>query len=168
MENVSEKEIERIMDDYGNTLFRICLIMLGNSHDAEDAVQETLIKYLQKTPDLKDKEHEKAWLIKVASNKCKDMLRFRARHATAGIESICEFMRDSSDSGILEALMTLPEKFRIVLVLYYVEQYKIEDIAGVIGKSVSAVKMRLQKGRRLLKEIYRKEFLRILKIGMEL
>jgi len=46
MENVSEKEIERILDDYGNMLFRICLIMLGNSHDAEDVVQETLIKYL--------------------------------------------------------------------------------------------------------------------------
>ena len=56
MENVSEKEIERIMDDYGNTLFRICLIMLGNSHDAEDAVQETLIKYLQKKTDFKDKD----------------------------------------------------------------------------------------------------------------
>lgn len=159
MENVSEKEIEKIMDDYGNTLFRICLIMLGNSHDAEDAVQETLIKYLQKTPDFNDKEHEKAWLIKVASNKCKDMLRFRARHATIDIESICEFMQDSSDSGILEALMTLPEKFRIILVLYYVEQYKTDEIAKMIGKSSSAVKMRLQKGRRLLKEIYRKEYM---------
>ena len=159
MENVSEKEIERIMDDYGNTLFRICLIMLGNSHDAEDAVQETLIKYLQKKTDFKDKEHEKSWLIKVASNKCKDMLRFRARHATIDIESICEFMQESSDSGIIEALMTLPEKFRIVLVLYYVEQYKTEEIAKMIGKSSSAVKMRLQKGRRLLKEIYRKEYM---------
>ena len=159
MENVSEKEMERIMDDYGNTLFRICLIMLGNSHDAEDAVQETLIKYLQKTPDFNDKEHEKAWLIKVASNKCKDMIRFRARHATAGIESICEFMQESSDSGIIEALMTLPEKFRIILVLYYVEQYKTDEIAKMIGKSSSAVKMRLQKGRRLLKEIYRKEYM---------
>ena len=159
MENVSEKEIERIMDDYGNTLFRICLIMLGNSHDAEDAVQETLIKYLQKAPDFKDKEHEKAWFIKVASNKCRDILRFRTRNMTIDMESICEFIQDPSDSGILEALMTLPEKFRIVLVLYYVEQYKIEDIAGVIGKSVSAVKMRLQKGRRLLKEIYRKEYM---------
>ena len=78
---------------------------------------------------------------------------------TIDMESICEFIQDPSDSGILEALMTLPEKFRIVLVLYYVEQYKIEDIAGVIGKSVSAVKMRLQKGRRLLKEIYRKEYM---------
>lgn len=159
MENAAEKEIERIMNDYGNILFRICLIMLGNSQDAEDVVQETLMKYLQKAPAFKEKEHEKAWFIKVASNKCKDMLRFRARHMTADIESIHEFMQDSSDSGILEALMTLPEKFRIVLVLYYVEQYKTEEIAEVIGRSVSAVKMRLQKGRRLLKEIYQKEYM---------
>jgi len=159
MENAAEKEIERIMNDYGNILFRICLIMLGNSQDAEDVVQETLMKYLQKAPVFKEKEHEKAWFIKVASNKCKDMLRFRARHMTADIESIHEFIQDSSDSGILEALMILPEKFRIVLVLYYVEQYKTEEIAEVIGKSVSAVKMRLQKGRRLLKEIYQKEYM---------
>lgn len=105
---------------------------------AENTVQETFIKYLQKAPVFQDKEHEKAWLIKVASNKCKDMLRFRARHMTIDIESICEFMQDSSDCGILEALMTLPEKYRIVLVLYYVEQYKTEEIAGVIGKTASA------------------------------
>ena len=159
MENISEKEIGRIMDDYGNILFRICLIMLGNSHDAEDAVQETLIKYLQKAPVFKEREHEKAWLIKVVSNKCRDVLRFKKRHETADIESINQFTKDTSDSGILEALMTLPEKFRIVLVLYYVEQYKTDEIAEMIGKSASAVKMRLQKGRRLLKEVYRKEYM---------
>ena len=78
---------------------------------------------------------------------------------TIDMESICEFIQDPSDSGILEALMTLPEKFRIVLVLYYVEQYKTDEIAEMIGKSASAVKMRLQKGRRLLKEVYRKEYM---------
>ena len=159
MEKISMTDIENIIDTYGNVLFRLCLIMLGNAYDAEDAVQETLIKYLQKAPDFKDKEHEKAWLIKVAANKCKDMLRFRTRHMMVDIESIKEFTKDDSDSGILEALMILPEKFRIVLVLYYVEQYKTEEIAEMIGKSVSAVKMRLQKGRRLLKEIYQKEYM---------
>ncbi len=159
MKEISAKDIEKIMDTYGNMLFRICLIMLGNASDAEDAVQETLIKYLQKTPEFKDKEHEKAWFIKVASNKCKDMLRFRARYATVDMENINQFTKDSSDNGILEALMTLPEKFRIVLILYYVEQYKTEEIAGMIGKSASAVKMRLQKGRRLLKEIYQEEYM---------
>ena len=159
MRTISFKNIENIVDTYGNMLFRLCLIMLGNASDAEDVVQDTFIKYLQKAPDFKDKEHEKAWFIKVASNKCKDMLRFKARHAIVDMESINQFTKDSSDNGILEALMTLPEKFRIVLILYYVEQYKTEEIAEMIGKSASAVKMRLQKGRRLLKAIYQKEYM---------
>jgi len=159
MENNLEKDIERIMNNYGNVLFRICLIMLGNPYDAEDVIQETLIKYLQKSSEFKGKEHEKAWLIRVASNKCKDILRFRTRHITVDIQSIQESVQDSTGNGILEALMRLPEKFKIVLLLYYVEQYKTEEIAKILGKSASAVKMRLQKGRRLLKEIYQKEYM---------
>ena len=151
-------DIERIIHTYGNMLFRLCLVVLGNASDAEDAVQETMIKYLQKAPKFEGEEHEKAWLVTVATNKCRDMLRFRMRHPVVDIEDWTEFTGESSDSGILEALMTLPEKFKIVLILYYVEEYRIEDIAKIIGKSISAVKMRLQKGRRLLEEIYRKEY----------
>ena len=82
MEHTSARpadEIEIIMDRYGNQLFRLCLVMLGNASDAEDAVQETLIKYLLKTSDFTDAEHEKAWLITVAGNQCRDMLRHRKR-----------------------------------------------------------------------------------------
>lgn len=152
-------EIENVIEIYGNMLFRLCLVMLGNSDDAEDALQETFIKYLQKAPEFRDPEHEKAWLIKVATNKCRDMLRFKTRQQMVDIDVLNEFTNDSADSGILEALMTLPEKFRIVLVLYYVEEYSTEEIAEMIGKTKSAVKMRLQKGRRLLEEIYRKEYM---------
>ncbi len=162
MNNTSARpadEIERVMLTYGNMLFRLCLITLGNASDAEDAVQETLIRYMQKAPEFKEAEHEKAWLLKVAANTCKDILRFRSRHQMIDIEEIKEFTKDTSDSGILDALMTLPDKFRVVLVLYYVEEYSIEEIAGVIGRTTSAVKMRLQKGRRLLEETYRKEYL---------
>lgn len=158
MEAKTTKDIENVVDTYGNTLFRLCLVMLGNPHDAEDVLQETFMKYLQKAPDFREKEHEKAWLIKVASNRCRDILRLRDKHVVYDMESIYEFTQDSSDSGILDALMTLPEKFKIVLILYYVEQYKTEEIAEMIGKSASAVKMRLQKGRRLLKEVYKKDY----------
>ncbi len=151
--------IEIMVNTYGNMLFRLCLITLGNASDAEDAVQETFMKYLQKAPEFEDAEHEKAWLITVATNKCKDMLRFKSRHPVVDMDEIKELTKESSDSGILDALMTLPEKFRMVLVLYYVEEYSIEDIARVIGKTTSAVKMRLQKGRRLLREAYRKEYM---------
>lgn len=152
-------DVERVVHTYGNMLFRLCLITLGNASDAEDVIQETMITYLQKKPGFKDAEHEKAWLITVASNKCRDLLRFRARHPMIDLEQIQEFAAEDSDSGILEALMTLPEKFRIVLILYYVEEYRIEEIAKVIGKTPSAVKMRLQKGRSLLEKVYRKEYM---------
>ena len=152
-------DVERVVHTYGNMLFRVCLITLGSASDAEDVIQETMITYFRKKPEFKDAEHEKAWLITVASNKCKDLLRFRARHPMIDLEQIQEFAAEDSDSGILEALMTLPEKFRIILILYYVEEYRIEDIAKVIGKTPSAVKMRLQKGRSLLEKVYRKEYM---------
>lgn len=152
-------DVESVVHTYGNMLFRLCLITLGNAYDAEDVIQETMITYMKKKPEFLDAEHEKAWLITVAANKCKDLLRFRARHPMIDLEQIQEFEAEDSDSGILEALMTLPEKFRIVLILYYVEEYRIEDIAKVIGKTTSAVKMRLQKGRKLLEKTYRKEYM---------
>ena len=151
--------IETILDTYGNSLYRLCLVMLRNPSDAEDAVQETILKYLQKAPDFRDAEHEKAWLIRVAANHCRDLLRHRARHPQTALEEVREAAAESANSGILEALMTLPEKYRIVLTLYYVEEYSVGEIAKTIGRTPSAVKMRLQKGRALLKEAYRKEYL---------
>lgn len=152
-------EMERVMQLYGNILYRLCLVMLGNASDAEEAVQETIIRYFQKAPAFADAEHEKAWLLKVAANKCRDMLRFRSAHPQLDLESLPETPVEKSESGILEALMTLPEKYKLVLILYYVEEYRIGQIAGIIGRTPSAVKMRLQKGRKLLEEIYRKEYL---------
>jgi len=162
MENLSAQtadSVETIVRIYGNTLFRICFVMLGNETDAEDAVQETIIKYMQKAPVFQSPEHEKAWLVTAAKNKCRDMLRFRFRRPQINIEYLEGMSSDAADSGILEALMSLPEKFRLVLTLYYVEEYNTEDIARIIRKTPSAVKMRLQKGRRLLEEKYRREHL---------
>ena len=150
--------IEDVMETYGTRLFRLCLVSLGNAGDAEDAVQETLIKYIQKKPVFESAEQEKAWLIAVATNKCRDMLRFRTRHPVVDIEEIKEYTKEPDDSGILEVLMTLPEKYRTVLTLFYVEEYSVAEIADIIGKTASAVKMRLQKGRVLLGEAYRKEY----------
>lgn len=151
--------ITRDVHEYGDTLYRICLLMLKNHADAEDAVQETFIKYMQKDPVFTGSEHKKAWLITVSANKCRDMLRKRGRTVDESEEILKNIAVDEESSGILEALLELPEKFRIVMTLHYVEEYKVEEIARIIGKTSSAVKMRLQKGRALLKELYRKEYL---------
>ncbi|WP_028519239.1 RNA polymerase sigma factor [Ruminococcus flavefaciens] len=147
------------VEKYGDMLYRISLLILKNTADAEDAVQETFIKYFTKAPEFADGEHEKAWLITVATNKCRDMIRYRTRHETESEELLNTYAVEKSDSGILEALMELSDKYRIIMVLFYVEQYKIDEIADITGVSVSAVKMRLSRGRKLLEEKYRKEYM---------
>ena len=159
MTHSTEENIERILTQYGGLLFRMCAVMLGNAHDAEDAVQDTVIRYFQKAPSFENMEHEKAWLLRVASNRCRDMLRFRTRHPQTYIEELHDLAADQSGHDVLDALMTLPEKFRLVMLLHYVEEYRVEEIAGIIGKTPSAVKMRLHKGRKLLEEVYRKEYM---------
>lgn len=146
------------VEKYGDMLYRICLVMLKNTADAEDAVQETFIKLVQRTVAFDSADHEKAWLITVATNKCRDMLRYRQRHKTESEELLQGYFIEKNDSGILEALSELDEIYRLILVLYYVEDYKIDQISEITGISVSAVKMRLSRGRKLLKEKYRKEY----------
>ncbi|MGN0981254.1 MAG: RNA polymerase sigma factor [Candidatus Limivicinus sp.] len=155
----SPDEIENMVRIHSDMLFRISLVMLGNKYDAEDVLQETVIKYIQKAPIFNSPEHEKAWLIKVVTNLCRDVQRVRMKHPQISIDDLQSFVFDPESCGIIEALMTVPEKFRIVMLLYYVEEYRVEEIADIIGKSASAVKMRLKKGRKLLEEIYRKEYL---------
>ena len=152
-------DVEKIIETYGDMLYRLCVIMLKNECDAEDAVQETIISYYEKAPAFENRDHEKAWLIRVATNKCRDLLRFRTRHPQVSDDCLEQMVSDPADSGILEALSALPEKYRLVLTLYYIEGYRTEEISKIIKRSSSAVKMRLQKGRRLLEELYRKEYL---------
>jgi len=153
------EDMETVLHRYGDMLYRLCVLMLKNESDAEDVLQETMIKYYRKAPAFEDAEHEKAWLIRVAANQCRDLLRFRWRHPLVDAEYLEKIVTESSDSGILEALTALPEKYRLVLTLYYIEDCRIAEIAKIIGRTPSAVKMRLQKGRALLKQIYREEYL---------
>ena len=152
-------DIETIITKYADSLYRLSMIMLKNESDAEDVVQETLIQYMRKAPAFRDSDHEKAWLLRVAANRCRDQLRFRMRHPVMEDREAGEWVPESQDSGILEALKAVPEKFRLVLSLYYIEEYPIPEIAKIIGRTPSAVKMRLQKGRKLLEKIYREEYL---------
>ncbi len=151
--------VRAAVETYGDMLYRICIVMLKNQSDAEDAVQDTFMTYIRKAPQFDNSEHEKAWLITVASNKCRDVLRYQNKHRTESEDKLFYIAQEDDGGLILEALSMLPEKFRIVLTLYYIEEYKVDEIADIIGKSPSAVKMRLQKGRRLLAEKYRKDFM---------
>lgn len=87
------------------------------------------------------------------------MMRYRARHSTESDELLFGYAIEKEESGILEALMELPDKYRLPLTLFYIEEYKVDEIAHIMGISLSAAKMRLSRGRKLLKEKYRKEYM---------
>lgn len=152
-----EQDIERIIDTYGNMLFRICIVILCNKQDAEDVVQDTCIKYLTKAPLFYDTEHEKAWLITTATNHCKNMRRYNLIRKHMDISELQLYCKDEENYGLLDNLMKLPNKNKTVLLLYYVEGYKVEEIARILTITTSAVKKRLQRGRELIREKYRKE-----------
>lgn len=150
-ERPSSKEIEAAVKDWGDMLFRLSFTMLGNQADAEDAVSETIIKYIEKAPAFADKEHRKAWLIKVASNKCRDMLRADRRRRWVSLEDVTELCRQERDRDVMYELLNLPPKYRLAVYLHYVAGYKTAEMAGMLGISPAAARKRLEYGRKMLK-----------------
>lgn len=150
-ERPSSKEIEAAVKDWGDMLFRLSFTMLGNQADAEDAVSETIIKYIEKAPAFADKEHRKAWLIKVASNKCRDMLRADKRRRWVSLEDVAQLCRQERDRDVMYELLNLPPKYRLAVYLHYVAGYKTAEMAGMLGISPAAARKRLEYGRKMLK-----------------
>lgn len=138
---------EEMVQAYSSMLYKICIVMLCNEQDAQDAIQDTFCRYLEKSPVFTDKEHEKAWLIRVASNICRDMLRFRIRHPKVSIEAITDSLATPEEQNVLAELLALPLRYRSVIYLHYVEGYRIREIADLLGISEQAVKKRMQRGR---------------------
>ncbi|MBQ3602761.1 MAG: sigma-70 family RNA polymerase sigma factor [Clostridia bacterium] len=149
--NEEYQYVEYAVEKYSDLLFRICCSILMNQADAEDAVQETFMRYMTKAPLFRDSDHEKAWLIKVATNICKNMVRFKMRHDFVNLEELKNIGVNNDDRDILETIMRLPPKYKIVLDLYYIEGYKANEISSIINVSPAAVRKRLQYGRKLLK-----------------
>lgn len=150
----TDEQMKKIVDTYSNMLFKICFVMLCSEQDAEDAVQETFIKYLEHNPCFDGDEHEKAWLIRVAENICHNMLRFRFRHPSVNIDDLYDYCQNDNDIEALEFIMNIPAKYKSVLLLFYVERYKTDEIAQMLHLSETAVRKRLQYGRDILKREY--------------
>ena len=147
-----EKEFETKYNDYGKMLFRIAYLYVGNSSDAEDILQEVFMKYLSGKYRFKNPEHEKAWFIRVTQNNAINLLKRKGRK-NISLDDIsgftCEKNNDSSD--ILKKVIALPEKYKSNVILYYYDDYSVDQISEILKISKSAVKMRLKRGREILK-----------------
>lgn len=143
--------VEDIVGEYGNMLFKLCIVLLCNEQDAQDAVQETFLRYMEHAPAFQSKEHERAWLTKVAANLCRDVYRGRMRHPTVNLDEVSQYCEMPEQSEVLMELMKLPGKLKTVIYLYYIEGYKTTEIAELMGTTPNAVRKKLQRGRECLK-----------------
>ncbi|MEK4516825.1 RNA polymerase sigma factor [Paenibacillus sp. FSL H8-0122] len=139
-------------EQYAEMLYRIALVHLGSRQDAEEATQDTFIKLMEKAPVFKDDEHQKAWLIRVITNHCKNLLGRGWRKREVKLEGVEPVTADNPEElAVLQLVLALPVKYKTVIHLYYYEDYPVQEISRILQISESAVKMRLQRGRQLLR-----------------
>ena len=147
----TEQQYNEIVENYSDMIFRIAYQYLFNKYDAEDIVQEVFVKLLTKRVIFKDEEHIKSWLIRVTINQCLDYKKSLTKKNTVPIENM-EIPFEQKEGEILKELQLLKEDERNVLYLYYYEGYKCNEIGNILRITESAVKKRLERGRKLLKQ----------------
>jgi len=143
--------IEEIIKRNGDKLLRTAVAITGNKAEAEDAVQDTFIKLIDKQPLFNSPEHESAWLIRVTVNLCKNRIRSYWWKKT---EPLLEAYpaQDSQETDIMQVVLSLPSKYRAVIHLFYYEGYSTKEIADITEQREPTVRQQLTRARRMLKD----------------
>lgn len=157
--NSSDHNYNIVFDDaierYADMIYRICMTITGNAEDAKDAFQETFLRLVRNQNKITSEEHLKAWLIRVATNCAKTMVTSAWNRTTQGMGDEAasqELFYEQSENHLLSKLQKLPEKYSVVLYLYYYEEYSVKEIAGLLNKRENSIKTLLARGRNLLKK----------------
>ena len=155
-----EKTCE-LLDLYGDTVMRTAYTYLKNKPDAEDAVQEVFLHIIEKNPVFNDKNHEKAWILRTTINVCKNNLNTfwnRNKQSIDDSPDVAVYDSYNTDSSVLKAVMSLPEKYRITIYMYYYEEYSTAEIAKITGKNDVTVRSLLRRARAKLKDMRKEEY----------
>ncbi len=145
---------------YQDNLFAVAFNICQNTQDAEDVIQDTFVQYYTTKKEFDSEEHIFAWLIRVAVNKAKNVTRTFWRRNKVSIEDFTEMLAFETPESetLFETVMQLPKKYRIVIHLYYYEDYSVGEIAKILKLSESNVKTRLMRGRAKLREVLKEEW----------
>ena len=149
-----ESEINRAVEEYADMVRRVCFYHLKNLEDTEDVFQNVFLKYMLCDKPFKDREHEKAWLLRVAINACKDYVKSFFRRNAIPLETLREMEAGGMEEHreVLEAVLALPGKYKDVIYLHYYEGYSAFEIGRILGKKENTVYSLLSRGRGMLKE----------------
>lgn len=150
----SEQETNRAVERYGDMIRRLCLVHLKNETDAQNIYQTVFLKYFTSEVVFENEEHEKAWLIRVCLNACRDWLRDVFRRRTVNLDALydqgTEMPQDNQE--VLQAVLTLPAKEREIVYLHYYEGYTAPQIGKILGKNPNTVHTCLTRAREKLRK----------------
>lgn len=150
----SEEEVNRAMERHSDTVRRLCMIHLKNYADTEDIFQTVFLKYVLSSVSFESQEHERAWFVKVTINACRDLLKSFFHSRTVSLDAVMEQPQElpQDNREVLEAVLSLPGKYRDVVYLHYYEDYTAPQISRILGKNVNTVYTLLNRSRQLLRE----------------
>ncbi len=158
MNREDSRRNERAVRQYGPSVYRLAFSQLRNRQDAEDVYQEVFLRYVEKAPAFEDPEHEKAWLLRVTVNCCKDMLRSLWRKRNVPLDEARELPFFTQEERDLDReLLKLSQKDRVLLHLIYWEDLSTSQAASVLGCRPAAVRQRLVRARKRLKKVLEEE-----------
>lgn len=151
----SEEEINTAIEQYADTVKRICIVHLKNHADTEDIFQTVFLKYALSSAGFENTEHEKAWFIRVTINACRDLLRsfFRSRTVPLDVLADQEAPSFADNREVLDAVLSLPAKYRDVVYLHYYEGYTAPQIGEILGKKTNTVYTLLTRAREQLRRL---------------
>lgn len=146
--------VETLIAHYHQNLYAVAFNVCKNKEDAEEVVQDAFIQYHLKNIDFQSEEHIRAWLIRVTINKAKNVARtFWRRNRTSLEETMATLAFESEESErIFDAVIRLPQKYRVVVHLFYYEEYSVREIAEILSLSEANVKTRLSRSRAMLRD----------------
>lgn len=150
----SEQEVNRAVEQYADMVRRLCMIHLKNHADTEDIFQTVFLKYALSSVLFESAEHEKAWILRVTVNACKDLLKSFFRSRTVSLDDIMEqpAVMPQDHREVLEAVLSLLAKYKDAVYLHYYEGYTAPEISRILGKNVNTVYTILNRSKQLLRE----------------
>ena len=156
MDGENWREPAELARAYAPAIYRLAYARTGSRADAEDIMQEVFVRLLRAGPDFADRAHARAWLLRVAANCANDWFRAPWRRREGPLTDSLP-APEHEDGGVVEAVLTLPAKYRTAVHLYYYEELSVAEIAKIMGKSEGAVKARLFRARALLRDMLKED-----------
>lgn len=145
---------EYLAETYADAILRLSYTYLKNTYDAQDICQTVFVKLLTEPRDFESPAHERAYVLRMAANACKDILKSPWRQRTCGLEACAEVPApEAADGSLLAAVNGLPSHYRAVIYLYYYEGYQAAEIGSILGVPTATVHTRLARGRAKLREL---------------